>query len=457
MDTIAAISTSIGNSGINIIRISGSDSLKILYKIFKRPNNKIDIEPNTIKYGKIYDNNEIVDEVLVSYFETPFSYTGEDICEINSHGGIVISKRILNLIIKNGARLAEPGEFTKRAFLNGKIDLSQAEAIMDLINSKSIKENKISVNQLEGNLGKKIREIYTNIIDILGDIEAEIDYPEYDLEEVKREKIHLTINKSIKELQNLEKSFESGKIIKDGINVSIVGKPNVGKSSLLNCLLDEERAIVTDIAGTTRDTIEESFILDGIPINIVDTAGIRETKDVIEKIGVEKSKKAIEKSDLVLMLFDSTDDKQNADSELFDAIKEKKVIFLINKIDKNNSRNDIINKIIKENFNNPIIVEISAKNNIGIDDLKNKIIELFNLNQIEYDNNIVITNERHIEAILKTIENLKLADKTNDDGLPLDMVSVALKNSIDNLKNITGENVTDDIIDNIFSKFCLGK
>ena len=357
MNKIAAISTPIGQGGIGIIRISGEKSLEIIKKIFKSKKNVEEIKSYTIKYGYIYDENELIDEVLVSFFKGPKSYTGEDICEINCHGGNLVIRRILDIVLKNGAKLAEPGEFTKRAFLNGKLDLSQAEAVMDVINSKSIKENKISIQQLEGYLGRKIRTIKEKIIDILVDIEANIDYPEYDLEEVQREKISRVLEESLLELETLENSFEEGKILKEGINTVIVGRPNVGKSSLLNALLKEDRAIVTSIAGTTRDTIEESLTVKGIPLKIIDTAGIRETNEIVEGIGVEKSKKALERADLVLLILDSTEGITTEDKDLLNLIKDKNYIVLINKI-------DVGTKIVKEDVLKAV-QEIS-NNEIGI-------------------------------------------------------------------------------------------
>ena len=303
MDTIAAISTPVGHGGIGIVRISGDKCVDIAKKIVKSKNAMY--MPNTIVYGRVYDNDQMIDEALVSYFQAPNSYTGEDTVEINSHGGILIVERILELALKNGARLAEPGEFTKRAFLNGKLDLSQAEAVMDLINSKTKIENDTSARQLQGILGENIRKIKTNIIDVLVDLEANIDYPEYDIEEITKQKVENAVKQAISELIVLSDSFEEGKVIKDGINIAIVGKPNVGKSSILNRFLKEERAIVTEIAGTTRDTIEESIVYKGVVLNIMDTAGIHETSDIVESIGVEKSIKSIESADLILMVIDN--------------------------------------------------------------------------------------------------------------------------------------------------------
>ena len=332
MKTIAAISTPAGVGGIGIIRISGDNALDVIRKIFKAKNDT-EFKSFTFKLGYIVDENEnVLDQVLVSYFRGPKTYTGEDVCEINCHGGNVSTKEILELVLRNGAYMAEPGEFTKRAFLNGKLDLTQAEAVIELINSKSNKESKASLKQLEGLLGEKIRDIKTNIVDLLIDIEANIDYPEYDIEEVRREKIVKVLNENIVKLNNLEKSFDSGKILRDGIKTVIVGKPNVGKSSLLNRLVKEERAIVTEIAGTTRDTIEEYITIRGIPLKLIDTAGIHETEDLVESIGVDKSKKALEEADLVLVMLDSTKELSKEDIEILDNAKNKTHIILINKI-----------------------------------------------------------------------------------------------------------------------------
>ena len=445
METIAAISTPIGYGGIGIVRISGEKALNIAQNIFKSKKN---LEPNTIIYGKIYDNNEIVDEVLISYFKAPFSYTGEDIIEINSHGGILIVRKILELVLKNGARLAEPGEFTKRAFINGKLDLTQAEAVIDLINSKTSKENKISVKQLEGDLGKELSTIKEQIVDCLVDIEANVDYPEYDVEETNKTKIKKVIDEAMSKLSILSKSFDNGKFIKNGIKTAIIGKPNVGKSSLLNALLNEERAIVTDIAGTTRDTIEESIIIDGILFNIIDTAGIRNTSDKVEEIGVNKSIKLIDEADLVIMMLDNHQEMTDEDLELLKAIQTKKSIIVLNKIDLVGDLERYLYKID--------VLKMSIKDNIGIDKLKEKMIELFNTNEISVDDSLIITNSRHKEAIDKTLVSLQNI-KNSINNVPLDMISIDLQNAIKNIGEILGDNVSEDVINGIFKKFCLGK
>ena len=378
MSTIAAISTAPGNAGIGIIRLSGDDCFKILQKIFK-PKNKGEIKGYTIKYGNIVksENDEIIDEVLVSYFVAPKSYTKENMCEINSHGGIVVENQILEECLKNGAVLAEPGEFTKRAFMNGRIDLSQAEAVIDIINSKTEKEMMVAQRHLEGSLSKKIKDIQGEILNLMADIEASIDYPEYDIEETTNKKINDTLNSVEEKLLKLKNSFENGKILKEGIKTAIIGKPNVGKSSLLNLILGENRAIVSDIEGTTRDTIEEYINIKGIPLKIVDTAGIRKTNDEVEKIGVERSINNISNAELIIALFDDSRTFDDQDQKILDLIEGKKTIILINKI-------DLGKNLIKENeklkkFKNNII-EFSTINETGLDKLYNKIEELFKLN-----------------------------------------------------------------------------
>ena len=393
MSTIAAISTAPGNAGIGIIRLSGDDCFKILQKIFK-PKNKGEIKGYTIKYGNIVksENDEIIDEVLVSYFIAPKSYTKENMCEINSHGGIVVENQILEECLKNGAVLAEPGEFTKRAFMNGRIDLSQAEAVIDIINSKTEKEMMVAQRHLEGSLSKKIKDIQGEILNLMADIEASIDYPEYDIEETTNKKINDTLNSVEEKLLKLKNSFENGKILKEGIKTEIIGKPNVGKSSLLNLILGENRAIVSDIEGTTRDTIEEYINIKGIPLKIVDTAGIRKTNDEVEKIGVERSINNISNAELIIALFDDSRAFDDQDQKILDLIEGKKTIILINKI-------DLGKNLIKENeklkkFKNNII-EFSTINETGLNKLYNKIEELFKLNELDCENTEIITNNRH--------------------------------------------------------------
>lgn len=407
-----------------------------------------------MKYGHIIDGDKIIDEVLVSYFKSPHSYTTEDMCEINSHGGNVIVKMILELCLKNGAELAESGEFTKRAFLNGRIDLVQAESVIDIINAKSDKEVATGIRHLEGFLSKKIKEIKQDIIDLLVNIEVSIDYPEYDVEEVQKEETTQMLDKVENKLISLEKSFDNGKIIKNGIKTAIIGKPNAGKSSLLNAILREERAIVTEIEGTTRDTIEEMININGIPINLVDTAGIRKATDTVEKIGIEKSKKIAQDADLIIAIFDSSKDLDEDDLRILDLIKNKKNIIILNKIDLKTKINEENEEIKKVSSN---IIKISALNKIGIEELGNKISELFNLGQINFDNEMVITNVRHKNLISSAIKNLKQARIAIDEKMPLDIVTISIKNIISCMNEITGDNTSEDIINEIFSKFCLGK
>ena len=458
MDTIAAISTAPGIGGIGIVRISGENAFNVLNKIFKAKNPE-EIENTkgyTIKYGKIInaENNEIIDEVLVSYFKAPNSYTAENVCEINSHGGMIVVKKILELAIENGARLAEAGEFTKRAFLNGRIDLTQVEAVVDIINAKTEKESRASVNQLEGYLSKEIKKIKNKILNVLTDIEASIDYPEYDIEEVSNNKALDMLQNVEQDLKNLRDSFENGKIIKDGISASIIGKPNSGKSSLLNKLVKEERAIVTDIEGTTRDTIEEFVSINGIPFKFIDTAGIRNAENKVEQIGIEKSKKVAKESDLIIAMFDNSKDLSKEDKEILDFIKDKKAIILLNKIDLEDK--DLINEEeIKET--NKKVIKISLASELNLSEFYKELDKMFRLNEIMADNEILITNIRHKKIIDKAIEHTKEAKKDLQNGMPIDIISINIKTVLEDLSEITGENVTEDIIQDIFSKFCLGK
>ena len=454
MDTIVALSTAPGNGGIGIIRMSGKDCFDILNKIFIPKNKEKEIKGYTIKYGEIAYNNEIIDEVLVSYFLAPKSYTTENMCEINSHGGIIVTNKILELCIKNGARLAEPGEFTKKAFLNGRIDLSQAEAIIDIINSKTEKELKASTKQLEGFLSKEIQDIKSNILEILVDIEASIDYPEYDIEEVTNQKAMQKLLEIKEKEEKLLKSFDNGKIIKQGLNVAIIGKPNAGKSSLLNAILKEERAIVTNIEGTTRDTIEEFIVIDGIPVKIIDTAGIRNANDEIEKIGIEKSKKMADEADLIITVIDSSSELSNEDKEILEFIKDKKGIIVLNK---NDLKTQIDENTYEINTLNKKVIKISALNKKGIDEIYKQISEMFNFGEIVIDESTVITSQRQKEAIENALKNTIKCIETIANKMPIDIVAIHLTENLKELGKITGETVSEEIIKEIFKKFCLGK
>ena len=452
MSTIAAISTAPGIGGIGIIRMSGKESFDILKKIFVPVSNTPE-KGYSIKYGKIYDGDEIVDEVLVSYFIAPKSYTTENMCEINSHGGMVVMKRILDLCLKNGADLAEPGEFTKRAFLNGRIDLTQAEAVIDVINSKTEKEAKSSMNQLEGNLSKRIKEIRDDLISGMADIDVSIDYPEYDIEEVTNLNISDILERNRKRLEELENSFSNGKILREGIKTAIIGRPNAGKSSLLNLLLNEERAIVTEIEGTTRDTIEEFISLGGVPFKIIDTAGIRETDDTVEKIGVQKAIDIAKDSDLVIAIFDITKKLTEEDKKILEILKDKKSIIILNKIDLNQIGVD--KKIFEKYSNN--IVTISTKTQEGVPELLDMMQKLVVTEEIKNDGELLVINSRHKALVHKAIMSLEKAEETLTMGMPVDVVAIYIKEILEKLGKITGETVTDDIISEIFSKFCLGK
>lgn len=436
--------------------MSGEDCFKILDKIFE-PKNKQNIEEikgYRIKYGNIVDSGKVIDEVLVSYFKAPKSYTTENMCEINSHGGNILVKEILELCLKNGAVLAEPGEFTKRAFLNGRIDLPQAESVIDIINAKSRREVSTGIKQLEGFLSKEIGEIKQEIMEVMVNIEVAIDYPEYDVDEVTIDQVLNMLNSIEKRLTSLENSFDNGKIIKEGIKTAIIGKPNAGKSSLLNSILKEDRAIVTEYEGTTRDTIEEFVNIKGIPLNLIDTAGIRNAKDEVEKIGIIKSKEIANDADLIIAIFDSSRELSEEDVEILNILKGKRSIIVLNKIDLA-PKIDENNEKLKEVSEN--IIKISALNNTGIEDLYDEIAKLFNLNQINLDNDLIITNVRHKNLITKALESVNKTKESIKNNMPIDIVAISIKDILENLANITGEIVSEDIIDEIFAKFCLGK
>lgn len=455
-DTIAAIGTALSNSGISIIRISGKDSLNIIRKIFVS-NSKI--MPNNIIYGKIVENGKVVDTVLVSYFKNPKSYTGEDVCEINCHGGVQITREILQLVLANGARLAEPGEFSKRAFLNGKMDLTKAEAVINLINSKNTTQARIAANNLEGDLYKKIKEVREELIELMAHIEVSVDYPEYDYDEVENDNVISLLNKKIIEINNILSTYEQGKYIKDGVNVVILGKPNVGKSSLLNTLSRSQKAIVTEIPGTTRDVIEERINIGNIILNLSDTAGIRKTDDFVEKIGVKRSIEKIDEADLVIYLLNVESDIDDEDKEILSKIQNKgiKLITVINKIDKGQKLkfDGVLDELKRFGVNE--VIKMSVLNNEGIDELKNKIEEIFNTNDLDFENELIITNERHRDLLNKSKEYLEVAKKEIEDNEPIDIVSIVIKNATKSLGEIIGADVNQDIVNKIFEKFCLGK
>lgn len=446
-DTIVAISTSLGVGAISIIRLSGKDSIEIVNSCFKGKDLR-KVDTHTINYGYIIYNNEIIDEVLVSVMRAPKTYTTEDIVEINCHGGITSTNKILEIMQLEGCRLAEPGEFTKRAFLNGRIDLLESESIMDMINSKSEEARKLSMNGITGHISNKIESFREELKKVLSQIEVNIDYPEYyDIEVITEEKIKNIIKKLKEKLIDLVKDSENGITIKNGIKTVIVGRPNVGKSSILNKLLKEEKAIVTDIEGTTRDTVEGEILLDGILLNIIDTAGIRKTEDKVEKIGVEKSLSKIEEADLVILVINGSEELTETDKELLEETKDKTRIIVINK-------DDLKNKV---NLNNNNIVYTNTLTDEGILTLVEKIKELFNLEQIKTKDYTYLSNTRQITLAKQALKNLLDAEKGIEENLPVDMVEIDLKNCFENLGEIIGKNYSNEIIDNLFKNFCVGK
>lgn len=449
-DTIAAIATAVGTSAINIIKVSGPDSINIVNKVFKGKN-LTEVPTHTINYGFIIDGEEKIDEVLVSVFHAPNTYTGENIVEINCHGGIAATNKILELVLTNGCRLAERGEFLKRAFLNGKKDLLEVEGVSDLINAENEKARKMGIKSITGELSKMINDLRNKLLSIIANIEVNIDYPEYeDAIEYTNEILKTNIKEIKTALEKILKQSEKGKIIKNGINIGIIGKPNVGKSSLLNKLLEEEKAIVTDIEGTTRDIVEGKINLNGITLNLIDTAGIRETNNLVEKIGVEKSKKIIEESDLLIAIFDGSKPLTIEDEEIIKNIQDKKVIVLINKT-------DLPTKLPLEKLNNFPTIKISIKNNEGINDLLDKIAELFNLKIIEEEDYTYLSNSRQI-ALIKTC--VKLANEiyeSNEKNTPVDLIQIDIQRLWETLGEIIGSTYKEELLDEIFSKFCLGK
>ena len=454
-DTIAAISTAMTNSGIGIVRISGDESLEIIQKIYKGKKEKDfeKINTHTIHYGYIVDNEETIDEVLVMILKGPHSFTGEDTVEINCHGGVYVVKRILETVIKYGARPAEPGEFTKRAFLNGKLDLSQAEAVIDVINSKNEYALKSSVSQLKGNVQKKIKEIREEIIYHTAFIETALDDPEHISVDGYGEKLHVVVDNLLEELDKLVKSSDNGRIIKEGIKTVIVGKPNAGKSSLLNVLVGEDRAIVTDIAGTTRDVLEESIQLQGISLNIMDTAGIRDTEDIVEKIGVDKAKAHANEADLIIYVVDASRELDENDYDIIDMIRDKKSVILLNKSD---LATVITEDMIKSHIDKPIL-SISAKKERGIDKLEETLKEMFFQGEISFNDEVYITNIRHKTALQDAYGSLQKVIISIENDMPEDFYSIDLLDAYESLGSITGETIGEDLVNEIFSKFCMGK
>ena len=452
-ETIAAISTSVGESGVSIIKLSGSEAKEIVAKIFKQKNNVdfLEAKPWTVNYGHVVDNasGDFIDEVLVSYFKGPRSFTAEDVVEINCHGGRVATESVLNAVFEAGARPAEPGEFTKRAFLNGRIDLSQAEAVIDIIHAKTELSMKSAVNQSGGKLSKEITDIRNQILNLLAFIEVTVDFPEEDLEFTTGQEVSDKLKMLTEKVNDLLKTADEGKILRDGLSVAIIGKPNVGKSSLLNALLKENRAIVTDIPGTTRDIIEEYLNIDGIPIKITDTAGIRETEDIVERIGVDRSKNKIDEADLIVFVLDSSRPLDQEDSDIIKYINNRKSITLINKI-------DLQEKLSLSNLDLGETIGVSALNGYGINELKDRIKEMFFHGNIEITD-LMVTNRRHKEALMRAQEKMVKTKIAIDQGISLDLAAIDLNAAWNYFGEITGDTLSEDLVDKIFSDFCIGK
>ena len=455
-DTIAAISSAAGNSGIGIIRVSGDEAIEVVDKIF-RPANKnkklANVESHTVHYGHIMDGDKTLDQVLVIVMKNPHSYTGEDTVEIDCHGGMLILKKVLDLVLKNGARTAEPGEFTKRAFLNGRIDLSQAEAVMDLINSKNDFALNSSIEQLKGGVSDAIKDIRKDIIYHIAFIESALDDPEHISLDGYDEEITEMLNENIDKISKLVNSFDNGRIMKEGIKTVILGKPNAGKSSLLNLMLGEDRAIVTDIEGTTRDTLEENINFNGLSLKIIDTAGIRDTEDLVERIGVNKAKEITKEGDLIIYVVDGSRELDDNDREIIKLINDKQAIILVNKSD----MDTVINiDELKKDSNRDVIL-FSAKNGEGMDQLEEEIRNMFYSGKVTYNDQVYITNARHKEALENALESLKQVKNSVDAGMPEDFYSIDLMDAYTDLGLIIGESVEDDLVNEIFSKFCMGK
>ena len=456
VDTIAAIATASGNSGIGIIRVSGDEAVEIVDKIFKSVNSDkklVNVKSHTINYGHIVDNDKVIDEVLVSVMNGPHSYTGEDVVEINCHGGMIVIRKILEIVLKNGARTAEPGEFTKRAFLNGRMDLSQAEAVMDVINAKNEFALSSSIEQLNGRVSEKIKSLRKKIIYNIAFIESALDDPEHISIDGYSDKLSKILEEVNGELSRLINNFDNGRIVKEGVKTVILGKPNAGKSSLLNLLLGEERAIVTDIEGTTRDTLEESINLNGVFLNLIDTAGIRDSEDVVEQIGVNKAKELAEKSDLVIFVADASKELDENDKEIINLIKDKQAIVLLNK----SGLGTIINEKNVSEFDNKPVITFSAKTGDGLDELENKIRDLFYEGKVKYNDELYITNARQKESLINAKNSIEEVIKSVENDMPEDFYSIDLMDAYTYLGQIIGESVEDDLVNEIFSKFCMGK
>lgn len=456
--TIAAISTAVGEAGIGIVRISGKDALNIGNIVFKGNKVKVLNEDNNRKliYGHILDkkNDQLIDEVLISFMKGPHTYTREDMVEIYCHGGIISVRKVLELILNSGARLAEPGEFTKRAFLNGRLDLAQAEAIMDMIKAKTDKSFEASLDQLEGALSRKVKEIRNILLEMIAHVEVSIDFPDEDIEEMTYDDLQTNGNLVKVEIQKLLSTADRGKILRDGLNTVILGKPNVGKSSLLNAILGENRAIVTDIPGTTRDIIEEYINIDGIPLKIMDTAGIRNTDDIVEQIGVDKAKETVEKADLVIAIFDASRELSDEDYQIIELIRGKKSIILLNKTDLDIKYDEFH---LKSLLNHSDIITTSIISGIGVDVLENSIKSMFYSGEVEMYSDTIITNMRHKNQLIKAMENITQAIDDIKGNVPIDCIEVDLKNCWENLGEISGDTIGEDILDKIFSEFCIGK
>ena len=454
-DTIAAIATAMTSSGIGIIRISGGQAFEVIEKIFKKKNGgKIDLSrSHTVQYGYICDQDEVIDEVLVLIMKGPHSYTAEDTVEIDCHGGVLMMKKILETVIQYGARPAEPGEFTKRAFLNGRIDLSQAEAVIDVINAQNEYALKSSVSQLKGKMSEKIKALREKIIYEIAYIESALDDPEHISLDGYGEELAKKLEPMVKELERLIASADNGKVMSEGVKTVILGKPNAGKSSLMNVLVGEERAIVTDIAGTTRDTLEEHIRLRGISLNVVDTAGIRDTEDVVEKIGVTKARTAAEDAALIIYVVDASVPLDENDRDIIEMIRNRKAVVLLNKTD----LEQVVSVEELEKQTGHQVIPVSAKEETGIEELEKEIQSMFYHGDIDFNDEVYVTNIRHKTALTESLSSLKLVQKSIEDGMPEDFFSIDLMNAYEQLGTIIGEAVEDDLVNEIFSKFCMGK